>query len=254
MLDYLVTSRTRRALLELLWRDGVSGTVTDLADRSGVAFAGAYKELKAMVESELAEIEWSNGRKVFSANRAHPMAGLLRKLVKQTKTEKSKHSEKSEKLRENLAFLGLPVSARKTAPKPDVTLETLLVEAANLAQEDASVARSLPVLFHKVCDTLDFATLKDESWKRGNKHQVGFFLELAGELSNSRHLIEASHYFLDHRYKVPKQFFNNQSSLSQQLAEMRTPNLAKKWGWRMNMGLDAFESTYEKFGHEAVPA
>ena len=254
MLDYLVTSRTRRALLELLWRDGVSGTATDLADKSGVAFAGAYKELKAMVESELAEVEWSNGRKVFSANRAHPMAGLLRKLVKQIKTKKSKYSEESEKLRENLAYLGLPVSARKTAPEPDVTVEALLVEAANLAQEDASVARSLPVLFHKVRDTLDFDTLKHESWKKGNKHRVGFFLEMAGELSNNRRLTEASHCFLDHRYKVPRQFFNKQSSLSQQLAEMRTPDLAKKWGWRMNMGLDAFESTYEKFGHEAVPA
>ena len=58
---------------------------------------------------------------------------------------------------------------------------------------------------------------------------------------------------MDQRYTVPKQFFEDQSELSQELAELRTPNLARKWGWRMNMGLDAFESTFEKFGNEAVP-
>jgi len=252
MLDYLVTSKTRRALLQLLWRDGVSGTATDLADKSGVAFAGAYRELKAMVESDLAKVEWSDGRKVFSANKAHPMAAVLRKLVNQSEAGKNTLSEEKQNLRENLAFLGLPVSAPKTAPEPGVTVETLLVEAANLAQEDASVARSLPVLFHKVRDTLDFDVLKHESWKMGNKHRVGFFLELAGELGNDRRLTEAAGGFMDHRYKVPKQFFNKQTRLSEQVAEMRTPKLARKWGWRMNMGLDAFASTYEKFSRETV--
>jgi len=254
MLDYLVTSRTRRALLELLWRDGVSGTATDLADKSGVAFAGAYKELKSMVEFKLAEVEWRRGGKVYSANRNHPMASLLRSLVKQSKTKKSRHSEESEKLRGNLAFLGLPVNARKVAPEPDVTMEALLADAADLAQVDASVARSLPVLFGKFGDSLDFDDLKHESWKRGNKHRVGFFLDLAGELFSNERLTEASKNFMDQRYTVPKQFFANQSKLSQELAEMRTPSLAKKWGWRMNMGLDVFESTFEKFGHEAVSA
>jgi len=252
MLDYLVTSKTRRALLQLLWRDGVSGTATDLADKTGVAFAGAYRELKAMVESDLAKVEWGDGRKVFSANKAHPMAAVLRKLVNQSEAGKNTLSEEKQNLRENLAFLGLPVSAPKTAPEPGVTVETLLVEAANLAQEDASVARSLPVLFHKVRDTLDFDVLKHESWKMGNKHRVGFFLELAGELGNDRRLTEAAGGFMDHRYKVPKQFFNKQTRLSEQVAEMRTPKLARKWGWRMNMGLDAFASTYEKFSRETV--
>lgn len=253
MLDYLVTSRTRRALLELLWRDGVSGTATALADKSGVAFAGAYKELKKMVESELAEVVWKRGGKEYSANRSHPMAGLLEGLMKQSKTKKNKHSEYSERLRGNLAFLGLPVNARKVAPGADVTMESLLADAADLAQADASVARSLPVLFGRYGDSLDFELLKHESWKRGNKHRVGFFLDLAGELLGNRLLTEASRSFMDQRYTVPKQFFEDQSELSQELAELRTPNLARKWGWRMNMGLDAFESTFEKFGNEAVP-
>jgi hypothetical protein len=259
MLNYLVTSKTRRALLKLLWSDGVSGTTTDLAEESGVAFAGAYKELKAMVDSGLAKVEWSNNRKVFSADPTHPMASLLKKLVKQPKNEtrlneRRLNLEKPNKLRENLAFLGLPVNAKKTSPDSHVTIEELLADAADLAQVDASVARSLPVLFHKFGESLDFDTLRHESWKRGNKHQVGFFLELTGELSNRKFFKEASKSFLDKRYKVPRQFFGHQTELSRRLAERRTPNLAKKWGLQMNMGLDAFESTYEKFAHESVSA
>ncbi|MCW8927144.1 MAG: hypothetical protein OQJ84_12870 [Xanthomonadales bacterium] len=231
----------------------MSGTATDLAELSGVAFAGAYKELKAMVDSGLAKVEWADNRKVFSADATHPMADLMRGLLKQPKDQKHSNLKQTDKLRENLAFLGLPVNARKTPPASHVTIEALLADAVDLAQSDASVARSLPVLFHKLGGSLDVDKLKHESWKRGNKHRVGFFLELAGELSEKTVLKEAAKRFLDRRYKVPRQFFNNQTELSRQLAENRTPDLAKKWGLQMNMGLDAFQSTYEKFAHGSVP-
>jgi hypothetical protein len=77
-------------------------------------------------------------------------------------------------------------------------------------------------------------------------------LELAGKLGANRKLTEASKLFRDRRYKGTKPFFHDRSELSRQLAELRTPNLAKKWGWQMNMGLDAFESTFEKVGRAAI--
>jgi len=256
MLEYLVTSKTRRKLLKLLWRDGENGTAAELANKSGVAFAGAYKELKAMTSSELANAEWKNGRKVFSANKSHPMAQLLNELVKESVEKKEVGEKESNSLRENLAFLGLPVSAHKTRPDPGTSIEALMAQAADLSQNDASVARSLPVLFHKLREKLDFETLKNESLKRGNRHQVGFFLELTGKLSRDEKLTRVSRNFLDHRFRVPRQFFKNESEseVAKQLAELRTPELAKKWGWRMNMGEDAFAKTYENFSREAVSA
>ena len=110
MLDYLVTSKTRRNLLKLLWLDSVSGTASELAHKSGVAFAGAYKELKAMSESGLATLEWCNGKNVYTANRSHPMANLLRKLLKYEDNEKKDDLEANVKLREHL---GSQDSSRK---------------------------------------------------------------------------------------------------------------------------------------------
>lgn len=252
MLEYLVTSKTRRKLLQLLWRDGVSGTVSDLADKAGVAFAGAHKELSAMAKAGVATAEWTGGRREFSANLKHPMAKSLRQLVNDRETERNSVDVDMTGLRGNLAFLGLPVNARKVSPKPGSKLEALLAHAADLAQVDASVARTLPLLFFKYRDQVDFDVLKQESRKLGNKQQVGFFLELAGLLGGSTRLKRASHRFLDKRYSVPRSLFRNQTTLAEQVAETRTPELAKKWGFRMNMPLDAFKVVFDKFVNETV--
>jgi len=254
MLDYLVTSKTRRNLLKLLWLDSVSGTASELAHKSGVAFAGAYKELKAMAESGLASLEWRNGRNVYTANRSHPMANLLRKMLKYKDSGKSDDLDKNAKLKENLAFFGMPVNVHKSPLESTERLESFLAKASNLAASDASVARAFPVFLRKVSPNLDFHVLKQESRKLGNKHRVGFFLDLAGELGQDKVLKNAAKDFFDSRNKIQKPFFMNPSKYSLKLAEERTPDLARKWGWSMNMGLDAFESTYQKFRNDTVPA
>ena len=241
-------------MLKLLWLDSVSGTASELTQKSGVAFAGAYKELKAMAESGLASLEWRNGRNVYTANRSHPMANLLRKMLKYEDSGKSEDLDENAKLKENLAFFGMPVNVRKTPLESTERLESLLAKASNLAASDASVARAFPVFLRKVSPNLDFDVLKQESRKLGNKHRVGFFLDLAGELGQDSALKNAAKDFFDSRNKLQKPFFMNPSKYSQKLAEERTPDLARKWGWSMNMGLDAFESTYQKFRNDTVPA
>lgn len=254
MLDYLVTSKTRRDLLKLLWLNGMSGTASEFAHESGVAFAGAYKELKAMAESGLASLEWRNGKNVYTANRSHPMASLLRKLLRYKDSADSDDPDKNAKLKENLAFFGMPVNVQKTPPESTERLERLVAKAASLAANDASVARAFPVFLCKVSPDLDFHVLKQESRKLDNKHRVGFFLDLAGELSQDKVLKNAAKDFFDSRNKLQKPFFVNPSKYSLRLAEERTPDLARKWGWSMNMGLDAFESTYQKFRNDPVSA
>ncbi len=53
VLDYLVTSRSRRQLLRALWARGASGSVSELARASGVSFAAAHRELEAMRAADL---------------------------------------------------------------------------------------------------------------------------------------------------------------------------------------------------------
>jgi hypothetical protein len=42
------------------------------------------------------------------------------------------------------------------------------------------------------------------------------------------------------------QFFQPTTRRERQLAELKTPEVARKWGFRMNMGLDSFASMFEK--------
>src|SRR5688572_29096691 len=81
MLDYLVTSRTRRALLHLLWAEGRSGSVSALARESGVNFSAVHRELDAMKDAGLALSERLGPALEFRANRAHPCAGTLLSLL-----------------------------------------------------------------------------------------------------------------------------------------------------------------------------
>lgn len=247
MLDYLVTSRTRRTLLKLLWCDGENGTAAGLAEKANVAFAGAYRELKAMANSKLAKVEWSNGRKEYSANLTHPLAQLLLDLLKEQGPKQMNNSAATLRLKENLAYLGMPVNVRKVPPKKGTKIESLVVNAATLAKDDASVARALPVLLHKLKDNLDYEALKYESSKRGNKHRVGFFLDMEGTLSKDKGMSDTAQKFFDRRYKSGTLFFGHQSKYAKELAVERTPELAKKWGWLMNMSMDTFESHYRKF-------
>lgn len=254
MLNYLVTSKTRLALLKLLWLEGRSGTVHQLAQKAGVAFSGAYRELKAMAAAGLAKVEWRNGKKYFLANNGYPGADVLRKLLNQPKLPE-KSSEEEASLRANLVSLGLPVladtSAANTPPRA-ASVERTLVEAVLLSERDASVARALPVLFARVADRLDYRALKAESRRAGNKRRVGFFLELTGKLGGFEEMTEAAENFFDRRCKSSRPYFVKPSKYSAELALKRTPDLAKKWGWTMNMGMDAFENTYRKFTHAAV--
>jgi hypothetical protein len=44
----------------------------------------------------------------------------------------------------------------------------------------------------------------------------------------------------------PTQFFQPTTARERKLAELRTPEVARKWSFRMNMEMDSFESTFNK--------
>jgi hypothetical protein len=41
------------------------------------------------------------------------------------------------------------------------------------------------------------------------------------------------------------------SKYQSRLAEERTPAVARRWGFRMNMDLDSFRSLFDRFAHAA---
>lgn len=86
------------------------------------------------------------------------------------------------------------------------------------------------------------------SWAecRGQTRVLGFFLDLTAKLSGET-TFESEATKLHVRVPTkPTQFFQPTTWRERKLAEMRTPEVARKWGFRMNMDMDSFESMFRK--------
>jgi len=128
-------------------------------------------------------------------------------------------------------------------PRP----EYVLAEAVKLARQDAAVARALPVALYRTRAHLDMAELRRLATERGEGRALGFFLELTAELAGDQALARAARPLRPRRPRQrATQFFPVRSRLERRLAEAKTPPVARRWDFRMNMGLDTFEGMFRK--------
>jgi hypothetical protein len=248
VLDFLVTSKARRRLLEVLWRQDGAGSTARLAANAGVGFASAYRALQAMQVAGLVVAERQGHARVYRANRDHPLADALRALVAAPAPRPADDPE-APRVRAQLAALGAPVQVE---PQPlTAPVEETVVRGVHLAHCDPDVARTLPVCLFRQRDALDPVRLRAQAKQLGEKHSLGFFLALTSELSGDRRFAEWAQPLYDRRCTSPHPFFYAAAAMNspraQQLVDERTPSVARRWGWRMNMELDAFRSTFAKF-------
>lgn len=250
MLDFLVTSKVRRRLLDLLWRRNASGSASDLARRAGVGFAGAYRELQAMQRVGLVAADRSAGGVTYCANTAHPSAGTLRSLVESVGVVL--FPAEPDRIRGQLRALGAPL-LEEPADVPAGPVDEIIVRGVALAHSDPGIARALPVCLFRVRDRLDPGRLGVCARRMGERHAVGFFLDLTAELAGGETFSGWSRPLRDHRRKLANDFFFGPagSGLQRRLAEERTPDAARRWGFRMNMDLESFRTLFEKFVHAA---
>lgn len=252
MLDYLVASVARRKLLTALWRDHRSGSVSELARLNKLSFRSAHKELNEMRRMGLAECTRVGNATVFKAADRCPYARTLRSLVAPAPTTVSARLPGQEQVRANLKAWGAPVDASPVDSTDLQNVESVLVQGVKLARTDASVARSLPVLIWKNRGRLDPERLRGLSQDQGDKHAVGFFLALTGTLANDATLANIAERFRDRRRRAPTDFFQTKrSSYETELSDLRTPPVARTWQFRMNMSMQTFSSTFEKFTENA---
>ena len=248
LLSYLVTSRSRRDLLRLLWVDGVAGSVSDLARRARVSFAAAHRELEAMRAEGLAMCERAGAALVYRADRKHPQAALVGRLFTEGKEAAGRPpSPHAEKVRGWLAAVGAPllVSERVAGRMPE--LEEVLAEGLALSHLDATAARVLPLVFWQHRDRLDYARLVREATRRNERQTLGFFLELTGRLSRDPRFTSLSRRLRDRRRSRTRLFFARpHGRMALAAARRKTPRLARRWGYLMNMGLDSFASAFAK--------
>ena len=250
LLSYLVTGRARRRLLRLLWADAAAGSVSDLARRARVSFASAHRELEAMRAEGLAAAERAHGALVYRSNPAYEHAGLVRQLL-------ASHGPASppagaETVRGWLAAAGAPllVSRRPRGPRPP--LEEVLADGLSLSHHDAAVARVMPVVLWRHRDRLDYGRLVRAATERDEAQALGFFLQLTGLLGRDPRLTGLARPLHDgRRARLRPYFARAQGRMALALARKRTPALARRWGYLMNMDLESFASAFGKHGAAA---
>jgi transcriptional regulator with XRE-family HTH domain len=165
-----------------------------------------------------------------------------------------------------LAHYGAALYGPETDPATVPPPETVLAAGLKLARESASVARALPLAFWKTRKRLDLDRLLKEGERLGQARTLGFFLDLTSQLSSDPAFKDAAAKLrLGSKTLGPKtlgsktlgsktlrflprptQFFRPTTLRERKLAELRTPDVAREWGFRMNMGMDSFESMFEK--------
>ncbi len=247
LLSYLVTSRARRELLRLLWRAGAEGSVSALARRAGVSFAAAHRELSAMRAAGLARTRREGVALVYAANPGSPQAARLRELVMEDDAAPLPSARDSEKVRTWLSAAGAPLLVSRPATGPMPALEQVVAEALALSHGDAAVARVLPLVLWRHRDGLDHEELARQASLRNEGQALGFFLELTGSLGGDPRLKARARPLRDRRRTRARPFFTPAPGRRElALAQARTPALARRWGYLMNMSLESFASTFEK--------
>jgi hypothetical protein len=243
-LDYLVTSRARRQLLRRLWADRVKGSVSALGRASGVSFAAAHRELEAMKAAGLAVVDREGVATTYRANVAHPQADLLTALLRAA--EPARGTSEEQRLRGQLAGLGAPLGGPRQARRPPPP-EEVLADGLVLAHNRPTVARVLPVAFWRQRDKVTFERLERAATLRNERQTLGFYLELTGLLGGDQQLVRRASLLRDRRRTALRPFFSGgRGSFSRAVAVEKTPALARRWGFFMNMELESFAATFQK--------
>ncbi len=249
MLDFLVTSKARRRMLLLLWSEGRSGSASDLAERAGVGFASAYRELQAMRRLDLAVAKRCSGVVLFSANERHSLRRQLRALI--CAKGPARYGRTEVAIRARLSALGAPVIVGNT-PKVRGSIEKTLVAGVSLAHRDPAVARSLPVAFYRQSSRINIERLTALAREHSERAGVGFFLDLTAQLSGDRRLATWARTLRDRRVYTHQPFFYGRAAaLEAKMRPDRSPSVARRWGFRLNLEFDDFRSLFEKVNRAA---
>ena len=246
LLDFLVTSRARKALL----REYLSGaldhavSVSEVARRSRMQPSSADRELKRMEACGLLSSERVGKEKRVRTNAA--AAARLRAALALSTGRNGAGS--SVRTRAALASYGAPLVVGAGSVGRAPSLEAALADGLRLAHSDPAVAGNLPVVLSKN-PAVDVAELSRLALLRGEGQALGFLLELTDELSGQDRFAEAANALRDGRARRLKNFFSFDGRfrpLERELADVNTPDAARRWNFLMNMSADSFRSYFRK--------
>jgi len=150
---------------------------------------------------------------------------------------------------ETLVSLGAPLSGWR--PHRRLAPEAALASALLFASTDASILRSLPVVLARTWRELDWSKLEKSARAQDSLALLGMLTELTASLAGLKELGEKAR-----RWWTPpretRHLFHPRNDFDRELAEHRTPPVARKWGFLMNIGEDSFRALYERHANNQV--
>ena len=239
----LFQSVTRSAVLELLFLRGVVGSVSELARRTGLSPRSVGNEVRHLLPTGLLLVDTVGGADVVRANEKHVGAQHLRGLL-QTPGVRPPDLSEAKQARESLAAWGAPLAAvRHVRHYP---LNESLVRGLAEARTDATVLRVLPTVLARHVESVDWAGLREDARRRKLKAELGLLVELTAELLERPALSQQAAGLADKRRRTMRYFPEAKNRYEAELAKARSPAVARRWGFWMNLSEDSFRATLEK--------
>jgi DNA-binding transcriptional ArsR family regulator len=249
VLEYVVPSSERRALLKTLHshKDGL--TVRQLASLARVAYSSAHREVRQLTRAGLVHVRRLGPALVCRWKADDASARALETLLGAGADDAEVRAVFS-----NLKRLGAPL-VREARSSLMLSPGETMARALKLARHHPEVARVWPVVFAKNQAEVTFEELVLVARRTGEKRALGFMLSLTATLLGDSSLQDRAGQLKDRRTRHVEDFFLlEHGERAQRLAAANTPPVAKEWLFRMNMPMESFESLFRKFvgSHEEV--
>jgi hypothetical protein len=127
-----------------------------------------------------------------------------------------------------------------------LTLEDALAQGLRLAHQDSTLLRTLPVVLARHALRLNSAQLTARARELGCEAELGMLLELTAKLTGNQRLGALARTLEHARAAEPRFFFEPRGPFERKYTPLRTPEVARRWGFFLDMPPDVFGTLLAK--------
>jgi hypothetical protein len=248
LVDFLVRSKGQRLLLGALYEKGLSGPVAELARVAGLRYSQASRELDQMHALGMVKVQQKGNARLVQLDPNYPHQGLLRSLL--SVPEAKVDEDRVQGMRSVLAYYGAQLVSVFPPPDRLPSATDAVLQSLTVLRDDPAMAGTLPVVLWKHRAELDPARLVEAARAMGEGQRMGFVLEMTAHVSGDERFAHWAATLRDKRVRRTRNFFRSDgmenSPYHKQMLEMHTPDLARRWGFSMNMSMQSFQDYFRK--------
>lgn len=126
------------------------------------------------------------------------------------------------------------------------SLHQALLHGLEEAQKDGTVLRVLPTVLARHVGEVDWPTLREEARRKKLKAELGLLVELTAAVTDNAELRTQATGLQDRRRKKMRFLPEVKNRYEAELAKQRSPEVAGRWGFWINMSEDSFRGVFEK--------